>query len=367
MVNSDIESVVERMYDLDISPGEWLARVTESLRPFLDRHHLGIVGAFYTCPDACTWRIESSVVQDVAPRLVLDYLEFLAAPPSTLLDDTVLSRRWYLLSRINRWSDVEAAFDAMSVAADKMTLTAIEPDGGGCLFGSFQRERRPVSPALARSLTLLGTHLMAAHRLRTQLSRPHARPDAFVLDTAGRLHGVTGKMPAPCERARLQRAVRARERARTRQGQQEPALLEDWRSFVEMGLTLIDHFERDGHRWVLAIDNRPTPVGLAQLSEREREVVRQAVLGLPNKVIAYNTGLAHSTVRVLLARAAAKLGARSRAQLVAHASGARGQCDAGRAATARLPRPLPPTRELSGWCGESRLPSSSPARWREHE
>ena len=84
-----------------------------------------------------------------------------------------------------------------------------------------------------------------------------------------------------------------------------------------MGLTLIDQFERDDRRWVLAIDNRPAPVGLAKLSEREREVVRQAILGLSNKVTAYNIGLAHSTVRVLLARAAAKLGAGSRAELVA--------------------------------------------------
>jgi DNA-binding CsgD family transcriptional regulator len=306
------------MYDLDAPRGEWLTRVTESLRPFLDRHHLGAVGAFYTCPDACTWRIESTVVQDVAPRILLGYLEYLSAPPSTLLDDTVLSRRWYVCSQLRRWSDVEDAFDAMPVAADKLTLTTIEPDGGGVLFGSFQRERTPPSHGLARTLTLLGTHLTAAHRLRAQFFRPDATAATFVLDPAGRLHGATGKTPAAAGRARLQRAVSAREGARSRKGRQEPALLDDWRSFVEMGLTLIDHFERDGRRWVLAIDNRPVPVGLAQLSRREREVVRQAVLGLSNKAIAYNTGLAHSTVRVLLARAAAKLGAHSRAELVAH-------------------------------------------------
>jgi DNA-binding NarL/FixJ family response regulator len=93
-------------------------------------------------------------------------------------------------------------------------------------------------------------------------------------------------------------------------------LLEQWVSFVKMGLTLIDYFERDGRRWVLAIDNRPTPLGLDRLSEREREVVRQAVLGLHNKAIAYNMRLAQSTVRVLLARASAKMGARSRAELL---------------------------------------------------
>ena len=177
MANSDVASVVERICDLDAPRGDWLTRVTESLRPFLDRHHLGAVGAFYTCPDASTWRIESTVVQDVVPRILLDYLEFLSAPPATLLDDTVLSRRWYVCSQLRRWSDVQQAFDAMPVAADKLTLTTIEPDGGGVLFGSFQRHRIPPSQSLAHSLTLFATHLTAAHRLRTDVSRPNtARP-----------------------------------------------------------------------------------------------------------------------------------------------------------------------------------------------
>jgi DNA-binding CsgD family transcriptional regulator len=320
MANSDVASVVELMYQLDTPRGDWLTRVTESMRPIMDRHHMGVVGAFYTCPDACTWRIESTVVQDVAPRILVDYLSFLSTPPATLLDDTVLSRRWYVCSQLRRWSDIQLAFDNMSGAADKLTLTALEPDGNGCLFGSFQRDRTPASQALSRTLSLLGTHLTAAHRLRAHLSRSDVDEATFVLDPAGRLQGVSGRTPTAAGRARLQRVVRARDRARSRKGLQEPALLDDWQSFVEMGLTLIDRFERDGRRWVLAIDNRPAPVGLAQLSQREREVVRQAVLGLSNKVIAYNTGLAHSTVRVLLARAAAKLGARSRAELVAQAA-----------------------------------------------
>jgi DNA-binding CsgD family transcriptional regulator len=49
---------------------------------------------------------------------------------------------------------------------------------------------------------------------------------------------------------------------------------------------------------------------------REREVVLRALRGYDNKVIAYDLGLAHSTVRVLMARAATKVGARSRGELL---------------------------------------------------
>jgi DNA-binding CsgD family transcriptional regulator len=65
-------------------------------------------------------------------------------------------------------------------------------------------------------------------------------------------------------------------------------------------------------RFVLACADIP---GLL-LSPRERELVTLAAAGKTNKEIAHEIGLAHATVRVLLARAAAKLGAKSRRELL---------------------------------------------------
>jgi DNA-binding CsgD family transcriptional regulator len=56
------------------------------------------------------------------------------------------------------------------------------------------------------------------------------------------------------------------------------------------------------------------------LALREREVVLLAAVGKSSKVIAHELGIASATVRVLLARAAAKLGVRSRADLFSHPS-----------------------------------------------
>jgi DNA-binding CsgD family transcriptional regulator len=52
------------------------------------------------------------------------------------------------------------------------------------------------------------------------------------------------------------------------------------------------------------------------LSPRERQVLSLAVLGHPNKEIAFELGIGHSTVRVLLTRAAKKLDARGHADLL---------------------------------------------------
>ena len=79
--------------------------------------------------------------------------------------------------------------------------------------------------------------------------------------------------------------------------------------------SILDHHEHDGRRYIVAVET--TRVGLAALSFREREVVAAAAAGQSNKIIAYDLSLSDSTVRVLLSRAAQKLGVKRRRELVA--------------------------------------------------
>jgi DNA-binding NarL/FixJ family response regulator len=82
--------------------------------------------------------------------------------------------------------------------------------------------------------------------------------------------------------------------------------------------SLLDEFDTDGKRFVVAMDNRPPQrVARGALSEREHQVLTQAELGHSNKEIAYELGLSSATVRVLIHRAAKKLGAATRAEAIA--------------------------------------------------
>ena len=63
-----------------------------------------------------------------------------------------------------------------------------------------------------------------------------------------------------------------------------------------------------------------SPRGSNELSRREREVVELIMKGHHPKLIAHDLGIAHATVRVLLARAMAKLGAKSSRDLAAPSS-----------------------------------------------
>ena len=63
--------------------------------------------------------------------------------------------------------------------------------------------------------------------------------------------------------------------------------------------TLVDRYERDGRRYIVAREGAARTRGAAALSERERQVVALASLGRSNKLIAYELGPAHATTRVM--------------------------------------------------------------------
>ena len=79
--------------------------------------------------------------------------------------------------------------------------------------------------------------------------------------------------------------------------------------------TLVEQFECDGFHY--RVSRRPIDVTVGpRLTTREKEVLRYAHCGYNNKLIASALGVAPSTVGVLLFRAASKIGARSRQELL---------------------------------------------------
>lgn len=85
---------------------------------------------------------------------------------------------------------------------------------------------------------------------------------------------------------------------------------------VSTGWTVIDQYEQDGFRYRLTRRPVDPESGGLRLTPREDEVLTHACDGFSNKEIAYTLGLAPSTVGVLLFRAAAKMGVRSRTELL---------------------------------------------------
>jgi DNA-binding NarL/FixJ family response regulator len=130
-------------------------------------------------------------------------------------------------------------------------------------------------------------------------SRAPARPPTAALEDSAR--------------EELRRAVAELERARG--GDAAAPMITEWTGLVAARWTLVEHFECDGQRYLLARRNDRAVHNLSVLTDRERQVASYAVLGHSSKLIAFELGLADSTVRVLLHRACRKLGVQAPARL----------------------------------------------------
>ncbi len=83
-----------------------------------------------------------------------------------------------------------------------------------------------------------------------------------------------------------------------------PCELDAWSALLEGRLTLVDWFDEDGRRFVVARRNA-TPI---RISVVERTVVQWVATGRPQKVVAFELGMSPAAVSDALARAIHKLG-----------------------------------------------------------
>ncbi len=219
------------------------------------------------------------------------------------------------------WADfagLPLRFDAEHVAHDMIGVNGLDPSRTGCIIGGFWGEHQRLGVRERAAWDRVSTHLSAAFRLQRALqAKASSAPTEAVLAPSGRV--LHAEQPAQDRSVRdaLGEACQAIERARTRQGRLEGEIsLSLWRSLVSERWTLVDTYERDGKRYVVARRNDirfPRPDAL---SPRERQALSFAVLGDSNKLIAYELGISASTVGVLLYRAAQKLRCSSRAELL---------------------------------------------------
>jgi DNA-binding CsgD family transcriptional regulator len=209
---------------------------------------------------------------------------------------------------------------AASGYADMLAINGHSPSGIGCCLYAFADRYIRFTPQRALQLRRIASHVATAHRLRQKLAASDNQLGGVdaILDARGRLQHIEDPRAVTREgRESLSAALQAREWARGRARRDEPnRALSEWKGLVSARWTLVDKFESDGKRYVLARENTLQLEGHRMLSEREREVVALAIAGRSNKVIAYELGIAHATVRVLIARASAKLNVRTREELV---------------------------------------------------
>jgi len=119
----------------------------------------------------------------------------------------------------------------------------------------------------------------------------------------------------------LRESAKGLVRARTEVHQDAGLAVTAWQGLVDGTWSFLDHFESDGRRYWIVHRNDPAVAEARALTAREREVLTLLGRGMSNPEIARTLGLRASTVGTHAANLLAKLGIRSRIdliQLVAH-------------------------------------------------
>jgi DNA-binding CsgD family transcriptional regulator len=319
----DLLAIVEAAYRVDAPDDVWLKDLAEAARPYLD-HGFGVAAFEFVRPEGGLPDILQSFRLGIPPALEEVYdIAFRTMDPEIrqrpfILGPCVTGSELMGMGEEFREHPHMKRYAQRVGMVDSIWVTAAEPSGKGCGFHAGMRDIQWASPVQKERWGRLAAHLSTAVRLRHRLkARSVATPPSAVFDPGGKVHEATSGAQEASALEDLQRAVITLEKVRGPMRRDAPdTALACWKTLVQGRWSLVEQLEHDGRRYILARENEPVATGSAALTERERQILGYAKLGHDNKLIAYELGISHSTVRVLLSRAAKKLGVRTRAELL---------------------------------------------------
>jgi DNA-binding CsgD family transcriptional regulator len=310
-VRADLVSIIEAAYRLDQHESVWLRGLREAILPTVNTP-MGAISVTYRLGSG---RIVGRCVDVHGARGAKPVLDLIAAGrPAAFI------RPW-LGTVVAFGSELSDHGETMRVGAELgfdfregFGLHAGDPTGAGVVIAvPLHPGKRAKEFANHTLWERIAAHVASGFRAHRALASVTLEGEA-VLDPGGRVLHAHGPAAEKAARVLLRSACQTVDHARTGKGRGDPDAIQRWTSLFGARWSLVDRFDRDGRRYVVAVRNMLAD-GSQPLTAREAQVVGLVALGHTNKLIAYELGLAWSTVRVLVQRAARKLDVRTRAEL----------------------------------------------------
>lgn len=310
----DYLRIVEAIYAPAADDQAWLQQIVDAADKTFDLGR-GVAAYTYVTRDD-GFELGSFAADPIhAQRLLSTSHEISARDPNTLrLAHAKLPRVETAAQVHAAWPDAEGwKLLQASGVGDALAIKAHDASGFGCALITASAELIEVSPRTRGALERVAAHLGAGLRLRRRA--PESIDDA---DAVFNAHGEVEHVRAEAgSRALLEREIERRKQGQALRQVEPEQALDLWRALISGRWSLVDHIDRDGKRFVLARRNPPNVHEPTALSPNERAVAVFAAWGMTNKLIAYELGLAPSTVSGLLLSALRKLRLSSRAELCA--------------------------------------------------
>jgi DNA-binding CsgD family transcriptional regulator len=329
-MKADVVSIVEAAYELEGSTNDWLARLLEHAAPHLDRG-FGLAGTLWRMGEGAigstrvTYRMDERI-WDALMTASRDHAPVAHRQAATGLAFATGLQRLGLDEGAPLPPEVQQVHDTLlSPVGVQDVLDVSFPDPSGVVFliaVPLPDSRRPTRREVA-TWSRVASHIAAGLRLRTVEHGSACALDEAdaVLSPSGSVQHASPQAHGRQAREALRRAARAIDRARSKDRADEDEALDAWQGLVAGRWSLVDHFDSDGRRYLVARRNDPNVRDPRALTRRERQVLAYTAMGHSLKLTAYALGLAIPTIALHRSRAMRKLGLRSVADVVRIFSG----------------------------------------------
>jgi DNA-binding NarL/FixJ family response regulator len=316
----DAIGVVEASYAVNLDMEGWLGGVLEAAEPALDAGY-GLQATVWEPHDQVPMLLTEACVRGTPDRMEQHLVRWADAAPRAGVEH--LSRT---SGAFRSFSEVMRAIPAFQdffrdepehPYVDFKSILTPPVLGKHLQLGAMTDRLARTTPSERRLWEALGTHVTAGLGLREELN-PHvpARTDA-VFTPDGRCVHVEGEARSTTARELLRHHARCMEKARGPLRRRDPeAALSLWKALVAGRWTIVDRWDADGRRYLVARRNEEKGWDPRALTAREVQAVEGAMRGEPNAQIAHALGIHESTVATHLSRALRKLVLRRREHLL---------------------------------------------------
>jgi DNA-binding NarL/FixJ family response regulator len=321
MDTKDWVGLIEEVYRLEDDNDSWLKRLLEHAAPLSNRGFWPTISTYrYTSRKLHLERsaalgpvhardILAASMQVQTPR-VSHF--FRSGPAVASLSEALYTREPGLASVVQQITN--------GVVHDKLAVKGLTGQGSALILCWLFSERIVPTAQERHRWQCVASHLGAGLRLRkfAQALDLDSSPVEAIFDGAGKLHEAREGAEHPTARTALRKSVYRLDQLRTRHGRSDPdRALAAWEGLVQGRWSLVDHFDSDGRRFVLAVKNDPRFPDPRGLTLRERQVAEFIGQGHSGKEISYMLGISPSAVTNCTTRAVRKLGLSSLTELAA--------------------------------------------------
>jgi len=327
-VKADAISIVEAAYNCEGDTRAWYRRLLEQVAPKLDRG-FGVCVSMY----APQMRPEEYLLETLGMReSVLDAQNAMIATyadifhqahslsaPSLAPHGTSSASMALTVEQAKSWPPFVEYLHPLGIH-ECVGVLARDPSGHVIVFSAPTSDlRRPTRREVA-NWSRIATHISAGARLRRGFP---AAPSADLSEGADAILAASGSIThaevvaqSPDARESLQRAAKAIDRARSKARRNEDEALELWQGLVAGRWSLVEQFDSDARRFLIARRNDPHVTDPRALTVLERQVLAYVAMGHPAKLIAYSLGISRSSVSTVRQTAMRKLGLRTTVDVV---------------------------------------------------